>query len=349
MGHDLKKASGRVLLCVTCDVEDSSIESLGQIKQTCERHKAPVTWFVEPRLCREPSALNLLREYCRQGDEVGLHIEWNGSLARGLRNISTEQIREELEDARLLLEPHFELVSFRGGGLCQTTAALEILKNRGFKYDSSVACELDEPTGWYQGHDRILPLSAYYPSQRGYDVVGYEDSGRLDILEIPVTRGSPYPKLWCNMLEPGVSPLGIMKLVFEQYRIRRHFQPLVLMVVIFHSWSPRRSATMTRTLDRFLEYAGGRNTEFETIAKAGEQWKTIWEYQPAAREALLWHRFSSDLRTRSLAALIKLAMFAHNCKQDPAYYPKRLISKCQHGNHNVEHEREDGGRREGSA
>ena len=346
--NDLNKIDGRVILCVTCDVEDSSIESLEQVKETCERHKAPITWFVEPRLCPEPSALNLLRDYCGRGDEVGLHMEWEGSLARGLRSIPTEKISAELEEAMQLLKPYFELVSFRGGGLCQTTAVLEAVKKSGFRFDSSVACGLDEPMGWYQGHDRILPLSAYYPSRRGYDVVGFENSDRFDILEIPVTRGSPYPKLWSNMLEPGISSLGMMKTVFEQYYVRRQFQPLVLMVVIFHSWSPRRSATMIRDLDKFLEYAKGRDSEFETIAKAGEQWKSIWERQPAAREALLWHGFSSDMKSRFLAASIKLAILAHNCIQDPAYYPKRAISVCQHEDDRERHKAEDRDKGNGS-
>jgi hypothetical protein len=261
MGIDSQKANGRALLSVTCDVEDSSIESLGLIKETCNKHKAPVTWFVEPRLCREPAALNLLREYCRRGDEVGLHMEWNGSLARGLRNIPTEQIRTELEEAMQLLKPYCELESFRGGGLSQTTAVLQIVKNTGFKYDSSVACWLDEPDGWYQGHDGIRPLSAYYPSPEGYDVVSHDGEQRLDILEIPVTRGVPSPTLWCNMLEPDITPLSIMKLVFQQYHIRRHFQPLVIMVVILHSYSPRRDRTTIRNLDKFLEYARGHEVD----------------------------------------------------------------------------------------
>jgi hypothetical protein len=340
MGNGLKRADGRVLLCVTCDVEDSTIESLEQIRQTCARHHAPVTWFVEPRLCFDPSALNLLWEYCRQGDEVGLHVEWRGSLVRGLSSIPAEQIRTELEEAIQMLKPQYALESFRGGGLSQTTAALEIVKERGFKYDSSVAYALDEPTGWYQGHDGVLPLSAYYPSPRGYNVVSHDGEERLDILEIPVTRGVPSSKLWHNMLEPDITPLSIMKLVFHQYHLRRRFQPLVLMVVIFHSYSPRRNGDMIRTLDRFLSYASSHNVEFGTIAMAGEQWKATWERQPPARETLLWHRFSSDPRTWFLVGSIKLVILAHNLIRDPAYYPKRLISMCQHGNQNVGHDRE---------
>lgn len=344
----MNKIDGRVILCVTCDVEDSSIESLEQIKETCERHKAPITWFVEPRLCPEPSALNLLRDYCGRGDEVGLHMEWEGSLARGLRSIPTEKISAELEEAMQLLKPYSELVSFRGGGLSQTTAVLQIVKNRGFKYDSSVACWLDEPEGWYQGHNGILPLSAYYPSPKGYDVVSHDGEERLDILEIPVTRGVPSPTLWCNMLEPDITPLSIMKLVFQQYHIRMHFQPLVIMVVIFHSYSPRSPRPMIRNLEKFLEYVRVRGVEFHTIASAGSQWKATWEYQPRAREALLSQGFSSGLRTLVPAALIKLAIFAHNCKQDPAYYPKRAISVCQHEDDRERHKAEDRDKGNGS-
>lgn len=344
MGNGLKQVDGRVLLCVTCDVEDSDIESLGLIKEACDRYTAPVTWFVEPGLCREPAALNLLREYCNRGDEVGLHNHWKGSLELGLRNVSDEQIRTELEEATQLLRPHYELESFRGGGLCQTTVALEFIRRKGFRFDSSVACGLNEPEGWYQEHSNILPLSAYFPSSKGYDVVSHEDSSRLDILEIPVTRGSPCPRLWCNMLEPDITPLLIMKAVFEQYHIRRHFQPLVIMVVILHSWSPRRRKTMTRDLDNFLKYARARNVDFRTLAKAGNQWKAIWEHQPAARNALLWHGYSLDLKTRFLATLIKLVIFAHNWKQDPAYYPKLVMSKSRNRGNRRRYEPEDGGK-----
>ncbi|MBN2098744.1 MAG: polysaccharide deacetylase family protein [Dehalococcoidia bacterium] len=329
MVNDLHKTNGRVLLCLTCDVEDSSVESLGLIKETSNRHKAPITWFVEPRLCREPAALDLLREYCRQGDEVGLHVHWKDSLDVGLRNVSTEQIRTELEESMHLLKPYHEPASFRGGGLCQSTAALQAIAERGFRFDSSVASALDEPEGWHQGHQRIPPLSAYYPSPRGYDVVSHDGDERLDILEIPVTRGMPAPTLWCNMLEPDITPLSIMKLVFQQYHIRRHFQPLVIMVMILHSWSPERRGTMIRNLDRFLEYARSRKVDFETVANAGNQWKAVWEHQPGIREALLRQGFSSGLRTQVPAAFIKLAVFAYSWRQDPKYYPKRIISVCR--------------------
>jgi len=349
MGNDLRKAkaNGKVLLCLTCDVEDSGIESLGLIKETSGKHKAPITWFVEPRLCREPAALNLLREYCQHGDEVGLHVHWKGSLDVGLRNVPTEQIRAELEEAMQLLKPHYELVSFRGGGLCQSTPALQAIAERGFRFDSSVATGLDEPEGWHQGHDSILPLSAYYPSPTGYDVVSHDVDERLDILEMPVTRGMPSPTLWCNMLEPDITPLTVMKLVFRQYRMRRHFQPLVIMVAILHSWSPQRRGTMTRNLDRFLEHARGRGVDFETVANAGNQWKTVWEHQPGEREALLRHGFSSGLRTLIPAAFIKLAIYAHNWKQDPKYYPKWTV--WQHGGREGRHEAEHRDEGSGSA
>ena len=349
MGMDSQKANGRVLLCLTCDVEDSSIESLGLIKETSNKHKAPITWFVEPRLCREPAALNLLREYGRQGDEVGLHVHWKGSLDVGLRSVSTEQIRTELEEAMQLLKPYHELVSFRGGGLCQSTPALQTITERGFRFDSSVASALDEPEGWHQGHDSILPLSAYYPSPRGYDVVSHDGDERLDILEIPVTRGVPAPILWCNMLEPDITPLTVMKLVFRQYHMRRCFQPLVIMVMILHSWSPERRGTMTRNLDKFLEYARRHEVDFETVASAGKQWEAIWEHQPGAREAILRQGFSSGLRTLVPAAFIKLVIFAHNWRQDPRYYPKRILSVCQHGGREGRHEAKHSDEGSGSA
>lgn len=316
----LNEGMGRVVVCVTVDVEDSNIESLTRIKEVCREHNAPVTWFVEPRLCCEIPALNLLGDYSKQGDEVGLHLHWKDSRSLGLPNLSTEQINLELEGALKLLRPRFGVKSFRGGGLCQTASVLDILSQKGIEIDSSVAHGLNERHGWYQGHNKVHPISAYYPSRMGYDVVSHEDSERLDILEVPVTRGMPALRLWNNMLEPGITPPRMLGLVFEQYSIRRQFQPLVIMIVIFHSWSPRSKATMLSDLDGLLDHARDRNTEFETIASAGYRWKELWEHQPAVRQVLLSHEFDFDLKTRMVARLIELAIFIHNLRDAASYF-----------------------------
>ena len=161
----------------------------------------------------------------------------------------------------------------------------------------------------------------------GYDVVSHEDSERLDIIEVPVTRGVPASRMWNNMLEPGITPPGISKLVFQQYSIRRRFQPLVIMLVIFHSWSPRSKATMLSDLDRLLDHARERNTEFETIANAGHRWKELWEHQPAVRQVLLSHEFDFDMRTRMVARLIELAIFIHNQRDNASFFAGKAKSR----------------------
>lgn len=326
---------GKAVLCITVDVEDADIESLRQIKEICHKHGAPVTWFVEPRLCREAVALDLLADYCGQGDEVGLHLHWKGSRSLGLRKVPIEQVGTELEEALQLLRPHFAVESFRGGGLCQTTPVLRIIAQKGFKFDSSVAHRLDQRNEWHQGHERILPLSAYHPSLSGYDVVARDDSGRLDILELPVTRGMPSPKTWCNMLEPGITPVGTMKLILNQYCIRRRYQPLVLMVGILHSYSPRGKKAMLEDLDKLLVHARSHNTGFAAISKAGSQWKEIWESQPAARDAILSHEFDLDAKSRTVAMLIRAAIFVRNLKGNPGYYMRAVTSRIRGGSPNA--------------
>lgn len=310
----MKKAVAKVVVCITVDVEDSDLESLLKIKEVCQKYNAPITWFVEPAQCNQPEALDLLKKFIKEGDEIGLHIHWSGSYHSGIRSAQIEGVRIELEQAMESLAPRFHPTSFRGGGLCQMTPVLKILEQTGFEFDSSVAYNLDEPAGWHQGHENIRPVSAYYPDRKSYDIITYDDSERMNILEIPVTRGIPSTKLWHNMLEPGVTSFYLMKLIFTQYFKRRHFQPLVLLVSILHSWTWRRYPNTLGDLDKFLNYVSNREVQFNTIRQAGNDWKTIWGACPKARNALLSEHFAFRLKTRIEVDFIKLALFIGNLK-----------------------------------
>lgn len=328
---DLGGTGGRVIVCVTVDVEDSDLASLMGIKEVCQKYSAPVTWFVETKLCNQPDVLDMLKSFTQGGDEVGIHIHWEGSYSSGLRSVPIEGIKDELEEALKLSKSRFQVKSFRGGGLCQTTPVLEILQQEGFEFDSSVAYNLDESNGWYQGHENIHPVSAYYPSKNGYDVIAHDNDNneRFTILELPVTRAAPSPRFWCNILEPGVTSLPTMKLIFKEYCVRRHFQPLVFIVLLFHSWTGLRHPNMLIDLDKFLNYVSRREVEFNIIRKAGYEWRKVWEDCPGTRGVLTSCQFNFDLRTRLIVNTIMLALLIHNLKHNPGYYIKTAISRLK--------------------
>jgi peptidoglycan/xylan/chitin deacetylase (PgdA/CDA1 family) len=321
----LKKDFGNVDFCVTVDVEDSNPEYILNIKKICKKHNANVTWFVYPAKCNQPETLDTLAAFVKEGDEVGLHIHWPRSSLSKLYNMAPDKIIKELQLSQNLLASRFDLKSFRGGGLCQETCVLPILEQQGFEFDSSVAYKLNESAIWHQGHDHIFPVSGYYPIAKAYDVIAYDDKQRSTILEIPVTRGVPSPNFWCNMLEPGVTPLPIMKLIFTQYFERRRFQPLGLLVLILHSWSQTKSPDTLKDLDKFLDYANNHGVQFTTIKQCGHQWKKIWDSSPELRNDLLSYRFNSDTKASFKAETLKILLTAYNFKSNPVYYIKSVF------------------------
>jgi len=191
----------------------------------------------------------------------------------GSERLILKGFQVELEEALKLLDTRFQLKSFRGGGLCQTTPVLRILEEKGFEFDSSVAYKLDEQGGWHQGHKNIHPVSAYYPSRTGYDVIAHDDNNRFTILEIPVTRAIPSPEYWCNFTGAGAYICIKDRMTIREYFLRRHFQPLVIIIVLLHSWGVQKHPALASDLNSLLDYATGHRIEFSTIHQAGYEWE----------------------------------------------------------------------------
>jgi hypothetical protein len=297
---------------MTVDVEDADVTSLLNIKNICRKHDARITWFVDPEMANEPTHTDMLKDFVTKGDEVGLHIHWHGSYVVGLDRVPIDNIKRQLNETMSILMPHFQLKSFRGGGLCQTTEVLHLLEEAGFEFDSSVAYNLSEDTGWFQKHYRVPPVSAYHPSVDRYDSIGATDSERMKILEIPVTRGHSSLHSWNNFLSPGESPLWRMKIIVRQGVTRTVTQPLVILVLLIHSWTWRKNPDTLRDLDELLRGLSAHRAEYHTISTAGSEWQKIWQEHPRLQAQFLSGNTHFDATTRLLTGLNKISLYIQN-------------------------------------
>lgn len=301
--------SARVVVCMTVDVEDSDTTALLNIKNICQKHQAPVTWFIDPELSNEPAHTKMLQDFVKNGDEVGLHVHWRGAYAVGLDKTPIDTIKTQLDETMRILKPHFQLKSFRGGGLCQTTEVLHLIQDAGFEFDSSVAHNLSEDTGWFQKHYHVPPVSAYYPSVDHYDRIGATENQCMEILEIPVTRGHGSLHAWNNFLSPGETPLWRMKIIARQALSRTLTQPLVILVLLIHSWTRHKHPKTLRDLDTILRYLSAHHVEYHTISTAGYTWQEFWQEHPRLQSQLTSCNIRFDGTTRLLTGVNKISLY----------------------------------------
>ena len=246
----------QIIACITCDVEVKSTNNIGQLEEIVallDKYGINSTFFIEITqenvdLYSDSKILSTLNNH-----ELGLHIHWGverdlesytkgleniGSYTKGLDNISLEIMQRELEDAlELSKELGFTPVSFRGGGLCCTNTSLKLIKDYGFKVDSSVAAKLNEKEGWFQGHTNAPYSSWYYPSKQAYDLPALDYDERQGILEVPVTRMIPSGREWSPWTLSIANPL--FKFIVYERIIKSRWEPITVITPIFHSWGWR--------------------------------------------------------------------------------------------------------------
>lgn len=234
--------------CITCDVEIEStknIEQLRGIVALLDKYGINVTFFIEVTrtnidLYLDSKIISIFNDH-----ELGLHIHWgvNGNMesyTKGLENISLENMQRELENSlELSKEIGFKPISFRGGGLCCTNTSLRLVKDYGFKIDSSVAARLNETCGWFQGHTNVPYISWYYSSKQSYDIPASLYEERFGILEVPVTRMMPSGREWSPWTLTPLSPF--FKFIVYEWIIKSRWDPITVITPIFHSWGWRKS------------------------------------------------------------------------------------------------------------
>ena len=265
-----------MITCITCDVEVKSgknIEELETIISRLDQYKIRGTFFI--KITSENIDLyldsNILSKF--KDHELGLHIHWGNeeSAIKGLENIDREIMQYELESGlELSKEIGFKPISFRGGGLCCTNTSLRLIKDYGFKVDSSVAAKLNEKKGWFQGHTNIPYRSWYYPSKQSYDIPAssYEDS--FGVLEVPVTRMIPSGRGWFPWTLTPESPF--LKFVVWEWIMKSRWEPITVITPIFHSWGEGRlRAEKSRfllfmdKLEKSIRFLVSKNFKFMTL------------------------------------------------------------------------------------
>jgi len=234
---------------------------LAEIFKLFRHYQIKGTFF----LLLSPESSSLLKSFdlCSYSDqhEFGLHIHWGESnkmqtsFACGLKSISSDILRREMAESlecckRLGVEPK----SFRGGGLSQTTSALEVIHEQGFLVDSSVAFGLNEKESWFQEHTKVPARSWYFPEKRRYDLPASLIEDRLGILEVPVTRLVPSLRSWAPYTLTPTSPL--YKAIVKQWLFKSWWENPLLITPIFHSWGTRYEnfISFLKKLSRMMEY-----------------------------------------------------------------------------------------------
>jgi len=261
----LKETRRARILCVTCDVEiiekEADLSRLLRIFELLDYYHCKGTFFIDAssqnfRLLKRLD----LRSYTDM-HEFGLHIHWgdssgpNSSRYKGLRSVPIEVLKREMAEgyencARLGFRP----TSFRSGGLCQTTDALELVKKYGFTVDSSVGAKLNEKHLWLQNHAAVPYRSWYFPSKKGYDVPASDVEERIGILEIPVTRLIPSFRSWSHYTLTPTSSL--LRVITTQWLIRSYWEDPLVITPIFHSWGDWAVWSGKQSFERFLDRLG---------------------------------------------------------------------------------------------
>lgn len=262
-----------IFSCVTCDVEigsEKDVKDLESILYLVDKYDIRCTFFIETRNNFE--LLSDIRSAFR-GHEVGLHIHWGDMLSytKSLKNVPLDIMRFELETGlRSLQNAGFDPISFRGGGLCCSNAALKLLKEHNFKIDSSVAARLNETKGWFQGHTNVPYMSWYHPSKISYDIVASSPKERVGIVEIPVTRLMPSGRTWFPYTLTPTNPLyGI---IIRELTIKSLWESPTLITPIFHSWGEgkfreERFPLFLNRLDDFIKFIIRKDVECTTLGK----------------------------------------------------------------------------------
>lgn len=227
-----------MICCLTCDVEIKAlknIEELIDIVSLINKYEACCTFFIE--ISHKNMKLYYDIGKIFENHEIGLHIHWGDmeSYEKGLEMIPLETMQDELENGLELLNGMgYTPISFRGGGLCCNNVSLKLLKEYGFKIDSSVAAKLDEKNGWFQGHKDVSYKSWYYPSKQSYNIPALSPKDELGILEVPVTRMIPSFREWYPYTLTPASPF--YKLIVYEHIIKSQKDFITLVTPIFHSW-----------------------------------------------------------------------------------------------------------------
>lgn len=252
------------IVCLTCDVEIENEEGLVcfvQILELFERYRFPATFFVKVSSDNLPYLERINMESRYGMHEFGLHIHWGesstlaSSRSRGLNSLPTDLLNREIEEGlENCMKMGFKPRSFRAGGLSQTNPALKVIREHGFRVDSSVAAGLNEKEHWFQNHGRVPYRSWYFPSRNAYDIAASGIQDRMGILEVPVTRLIPSTRSWSPCTLTPTTPL--LKLITMEWLLRSRLESPLIITPIFHSWGDWRVRSGGRTFDRFLEMLG---------------------------------------------------------------------------------------------
>jgi len=164
--------------------------------------------------------------------------------------------------------------SFRAGGLCQTTTALEVIARHGFHVDSSVASGLNEREGYFQEHQRVPSRSWYFPSKLGYDISASRKEDRMGVLEIPVTRLMPSLGQWFPYtLAPAVYQEGLFWLpefIVNEWLLKSFWERPLVITPILHSWGDNLEggfSSFLARLSKMIRLLVGK--EFQPLTASG--------------------------------------------------------------------------------
>lgn len=190
------------------DVERENIRQTGKILEIFKKHNVSATLFLIGEVLEKHSEL---AKTWAQNYEIACHSFTH----RFWNTLNTEERQKELNDFSSLYQDIFQRipVGFRAPSHVIDQAALELLAEKGFLYDSSVVPHYP-PFKKYRGYKGRFPLSPY-------QVNG------ADILEIPVAGqllGIPLAGAWIRGL-----PVWL-------YRILFFFHQPEFITLNMHSW-----------------------------------------------------------------------------------------------------------------
>jgi hypothetical protein len=200
-----------VRLAVTIDTEEeglwsgqyrseATVENIGGVprfQEVCDAHSVRPTYLVTTPVAKSDAAVGILRPIQDSGScEIGTHVHpWNSpplseEASSGtnsfLCNLPPEIQRAKIEGLTELIERQFgrRPISFRAGRYGMGIEGINILRDLGYRVDSSVI-----PYTSYEsqgGPDfRSATCQPYYPSSHGILNPGNDES----LLEVPVTVG----------------------------------------------------------------------------------------------------------------------------------------------------------------
>ena len=217
---------------VSIDVE-RGIEGLEKILAIFKKYNVPATLFVTGEILQQHAGL--LRELNREYE-----ITCHGFTHRFWDTLNRKERKKELEDFISLYQNIFKEKpgGFRAPSHIIDKAAIELLQEKGFLYDSSIVPHYP-PFKKYRGYKGKKPREPYYPEG-------------LEILEIPVSGqilGIPLAGAWVKKLPPWF------------YRILFLFYSPQFLTLSMHSWDvldPR----FLGNLDKILSLLKLKNYQF---------------------------------------------------------------------------------------